>query len=291
MTATAAVRAPSVVRSGHRAWRTGVATGIAYCFLGCLTLAALYPLLLMAMNSFKDNNQVVVNPAGLPNPWSLTSYKSLINQGGLRSFGNSLLVAGVTTIGAVFISGLAGYAFAKLRFPGRTVLFAFLLGTIMVPIQTALPGFYTEFAGFHWINTYQIQIVPFLAPVFGVFIARQYLLSVPDEFIEAARLDGASEWRIYWRVIVPILKPVLAALAILQFLMIWNSYLWPQVMASTHNVAPLSVVLPTYVDSTLGIVPLYGTIMAGNILATIPLLAIFLRYQDLFMKGVAYGTS
>jgi ABC-type glycerol-3-phosphate transport system permease component len=291
MTATAAVRAPSVVRRGHRPWRTGVATGIAYCFLGGLTLASLYPLVLMAINSFKGNNQVAVDPAGLPNPWTLTSYKSLVDEGALRSFGNSLLVAGATTIGAVFISGLAGYAFSKLRFPGRTVLFAFLLGTIMVPIQTALPGFYTEFARFHWINTYQIQIVPFLAPVFGVFIARQYLLSVPDEFIEAARLDGASEWRIYWRVIVPILKPVLAALAILQFLMIWNSYLWPQVMASTHNVAPLSVTLPTYVDTTLGIVPLYGTQMAGNILATIPLLVIFLRYQDLFMKGVAYGTS
>jgi multiple sugar transport system permease protein len=291
MTAAATVRAPGVVRRLHPAWRTGVATGLAYCFLAALTIASLYPLVLMALNSFKGNNQVAVDPAGLPKPWTLDSYKSLINEGALRSFGNSLLVAGATTIGSVFISGLAGYAFAKLRFPGRAVLFAFLLGTIMVPVQTALPGFYTEFAQFHWINTYQIQIVPFLAPVFGVFIARQYLLSVPDEFIEAARLDGASEWRIYWRIIVPILKPVLAALAILQFLMIWNSYLWPQVMASAHNVAPLSVTLPTYVDTTLGIVPLYGTIMAGNILATIPLLIIFLRYQDLFMRGVAYGTT
>jgi ABC-type glycerol-3-phosphate transport system permease component len=291
MTATAAVRSSGVVGSGHRAWTSGVATGIAYCFLAALTLASLYPLVLMAVNSFKGNNQVAVDPAGLPRPWTLSGYKSLINEGALRSFGNSLLVAGAATMGSVFISGLAAYAFAKLRFPGRTVLFAFLLGTIMIPIQTALPGFYTEFARFHWINTYQIQIVPFLAPVFGVFIARQYLLSVPDEFIEAARIDGASEWRIYWRVIVPILKPVLAALAILQFLMIWNSYLWPQVMASTHNVAPISVTLPTYVDTTLGIVPLYGTIMAGNILATIPLLIIFLRYQDLFMKGVAYGAS
>jgi ABC-type glycerol-3-phosphate transport system permease component len=280
-----------VAGAEKRRWRAGLATGLAYTVLVALTVASVYPLALMAINSLKGNNQVEVNSAGLPHPWTLESYRSMVSHGALRSFGNSLLVAGLTTVGAVFISGLAGYSFAKLRFPGRTVLFAGLLGTIMVPIQTALPGFYTEFARFHWIDSYEIQIVPFLAPVFGVFIVRQYLFSVPDDFIEAARLDGATEWGVYWRIIVPVLRPILAALAVLEFLAMWNNYLWPQVMASTQNVAPLSVTLPTYTDSVLGIIPLYGTIMAGNILATIPLVVLFLRYQDLFMRGVAYDAG
>ncbi len=245
----------------------------------------------MGLNSLKGNTQVEVNSAGLPHPWTGASYSSLISEGALRSFGNSLLVATLTTVGAVFLSGLAGYSFAKLRFPGRNLLFAALLGTIMVPIQTALPGFYAEFARFHWIDSYQIQIVPFLAPVFGVFIVRQYLLTVPDDFIEAARIDGATEWTIYWKVIVPILRPVLGALAVLEFLAMWNNYLWPQVMASSHDVAPLAVALPTYESSVLGIVPLLGTIMAGSVLATIPLVLLFIKYQDMFMRGVAYDAG
>jgi ABC-type glycerol-3-phosphate transport system permease component len=286
------------VASKHRAlampprrWKARGAVWFAYGFLLVVTVASVYPLVLMAVNSLKGNSQVEVNSAGLPHPWTVASYRSMIAEGALRSFGNSLLVATLTTIGAVFLSGLAGYSFAKLRFPGRNLLFAGLLGTIMVPIQTALPGFYAEFAGFHWINSYQIQIVPFLAPVFGVFIVRQYLAGVPDDFIEAARVDGAREWTIYWRVMVPILRPVLAALAVLEFLAMWNNYLWPQVMASTHNVAPLAVELPTYESNVVGIVPLMGTIMAGNVLATIPLIVIFLRYQDVFMRGVAYDAG
>jgi ABC-type glycerol-3-phosphate transport system permease component len=283
--------AGSVAGTEHRRWKRAAVTTAAYGFLTALAVVSVYPLFLMAVDSLKGDKQVEVNPAGLPHPWALTSYGSMVNEGGLRSFANSVLVAVLTTVAAVFISGLAGYSFAKLRFPGRTALFAGLLVTIMVPIQTALPGFYAEFARFHWVDTYQVQIVPFLAPVFGVFIVRQYLLSVPDEFIEAARIDGAREWTIYWRVIVPLLTPVLAALAVLEFVAMWNNYLWPQVMASSHNVAPLAVALPTYVDATLGIVPLEGTIMAGNILATVPLVLIFLKYQDLFMRGVAYGAG
>jgi multiple sugar transport system permease protein len=279
------------VRARHGVWDSRLTVGLAYGFLSAVTIVSVYPLVLMGLNSLKGNTQVEVNAAGLPHPLTGASYSSLISEGALRSFGNSLLVATLTTVGAVFLSGLAGYSFAKLRFPGRNLLFAGLLGTIMVPIQTALPGFYAEFARFHWIDSYQIQIVPFLAPVFGVFIVRQYLLSVPDDFIEAARVDGATEWTIYWKVIVPILRPVLGALAVLEFLAMWNNYLWPQVMASSHDVAPLAVALPTYESSVLGIVPLLGTIMAGSVLATIPLVLLFIKYQDLFMRGVAYDAG
>jgi len=262
-----------------------------YTLLVIVAVIALYPLYLVIANSLKSNTGVALNPSGFPASPTVSSYSQLVAAGQLRSFVNSLIVASATTVGAVFVSALAGYAFTKLRFPGRAIIFAILIATIMVPIQTAIPGFYVEFARLHWLNTFQVQIVPFLAPVFGLFMVRQYLLSVPDEIVEAARMDGAGEWTIYWRIIIPILRPVLAALGVLEFLMMWNSFVWPQVMADTSNVAPLAVTLPTLTDRTLGIVPLYGEMMAGSVLAIVPLMIVFLRYQRAFVSGVTYGNT
>jgi multiple sugar transport system permease protein len=279
-------QASEKVRANNRARLTRIA---AYTALTIVAALSLYPFVLMILNSLKSNTQVLLNPAGLPHPATVSTYSQLFSGGGLRGFVNSIIISAATTIGSVFLSAIAGYAFAKLYFRGRTVLFLVLLLTIMVPIQTAIPGFYLEFAKLGWLNTYQIQIVPFLAPVFGLFIVRQYLLSVPDEFLEAARIDGAGEWYIFSRIILPISRPILAALGVLTFLGAWNSYLWPQVMASANGVQPLSIVLPNFVDKTLGIEPLYGTIMAGCCLATVPLMLVFFRYQKAFVTGVTYG--
>ena len=277
--------------AGRVRTRAVLARVVSYALLLLIAVIALYPLYLVIANSLKSNTAVALSPSAFPAPPTLSSYSQLVAAGQLHSFVNSLIVASSTTVGAVFISALAGYAFTKLRFPGRAILFAGLIATIMVPIQTGIPGFYVEFAKLHWLNTYQVQIVPFLAPVFGLFMVRQYLLSVPDEIVEAARMDGAGEWSIYWRIIVPILRPVLAALGVLEFLMMWNSFVWPQVMADASNVAPLSVTLPTLTDRTLGIVPLYGEIMAGSVLAIVPLIIVFLRYQRAFVSGVTYGNT
>jgi ABC-type glycerol-3-phosphate transport system permease component len=276
-----------------RRWmRRGMVVRVcAYGALVVIAAISLYPFALMILNSLKSNTQVLLNTAGLPAPATISTYSSLMSGGGLRGFVNSVIVSAATTVGSVFLSGLGGYAFAKVYFRGRTALFLALLATIMVPVQMAIPGFYLEFARIHWLDTYQIQIVPFLASVFGVFMVRQYLLSVPDELIEAARVDGAGEWRIFYRIIVPISRPILAALAVLTFLFTWNSYIWPEIMADSSNVAPLSIVLPTFVDKTLGIEPLYGTIMAGCVLATVPLMLVFLRYQRAFVAGITYGQS
>lgn len=269
--------------------RPNIGLLLAYGLLGIVAILSIYPLAVMVMNSLKSNSGVLVNSAGFPAPATVKQYGALLTRGQIHAFFNSLIVSVSATVGGVLISAMAGYAFTKTRFPGRTALFLFLIATIMVPVQTAIPGFYVEFAKLNWINTYQVQIVPFLAPVFGLFMIRQYLLTVPDSLIEAARLDGAGEWRILVRVIIPIAKPALAALSVLLFLIMWNAYLWPQVMASSPSVAPLAVTLPTLTDPTLGIVPLYGTIMAGSVLATVPLILLFLKYQDTFMNGVAYG--
>lgn len=254
-----------------------------------MTFISLYPLALMILNSFKSDTEVLVNSAGLPQHWTLSSWRSFAERGQIRSFLHSVIVAGVTTILAVFIAGIAAYAFTKIRFRGRSLLFLMLLVTIMVPAQITIPPLFLMMAQIHWINTYQVQIVPLIAPVFGLFMIRQFLLGIPDSLMESARIDGASEWRIYWQIVVPVAAPILGAFAILQFLTSWNSYLWPQIMASTHNVAPLAVTIPTLTDPTLGLVPIYGTIMVASVVATVPLILVFLRFKNTFINGVTFG--
>ncbi|HEX6478291.1 MAG TPA: carbohydrate ABC transporter permease [Ktedonobacteraceae bacterium] len=289
-----AVLAPSTHHRGKReapSIRRLLSLTLAYLALGIVAFTSLYPLALMIINSFKSDNDVLLNPAGLPQPWTLTSYIQLINFGQLLNFANSIFVSVVTTAIAVFVVGIAGYAFTKLRFPGRNVIFFVLLATLMVPGEITLSPLYLIFAQINWIDTYQVQIIPFIAPVFGLFMVRQYMAVIPDSLIEAARLDGANEWQIFWSIMVPVSTPILSAFAILHFLGMWNSYLWPQVMANTNAVAPLAVTLPTLTDPVMGLVPIYGTIMAGSILATVPLLLVFLRFQDKFITGVTFGAA
>ncbi len=275
--------APSIMRR--------VSLVLAYLVLVIVAFTSLYPLTLMIINSFKSDNDVLLNPAGLPQPWTLASYVQLINFGQLLNFANSIFIAVVTTAIAVFVVGIAGYAFTKLRFPGRNVIFLVLLATLMVPGEITLPPLYLMFAQINWVDTYQVQIVPFIAPVFGLFMVRQYMLAIPDSLIEAARLDGANEWQIFWKIMAPVSTPILSVFAILHFLGMWNSYLWPQVMANTQAVAPLALTLPTLTDPVMGLVPIYGTIMAGSVLATVPLVLIFLRFQDKFITGVTFGAA
>lgn len=273
----------------RRSRHSGLKSGAAYAVLIIMAVISLYPLALMILNSFKSDSEVLVNPSGLPERWTLGSWRNFVQQGQLRSFANSIIVAASTTILGVFIAGIAAYSFTKIRYRGRSLLFLILLCTLMVPGQITIPPLFLMLAHVHWIDTYQIQIVPFIAPVFGLFMIRQYLLGVPDSLIESARIDGASEWRVYWRIIVPIAAPILGAFAILQFLTAWNSYLWPQIMANNHSVAPLAVTLPTLTDPVLGLVPIYGTIMAGSVLATVPLVLVFLKYKNTFITGATFG--
>lgn len=283
-----AANASTVVQPRSRPRGGGIGMWISYAVLTLIAAASIVPLLVMLLDSFRDNSQIATAPAGLPNPPSLGGYQQLVELGQMRNFANSLFIAGATTVGAVMISAFASYGFAKLRFAGRNIIFFSLLATIMVPAQTAMPGFYAQFTALGWLNTYRIQIVPFLAPVFGLFLLRQALLRLPDSILEAARIDGASEWAIFWRVVFPLMTPALGALAVLEFLMSWSNYLWPSVMASDKSVAPFAVSLTTLTDPTLGLIPLYGPIMAGCVLATIPLILVFLRFQRTFMAGVSY---
>ena len=230
--------------------------------------------------------------AGLPQAWTLGDYQALATTNGNQFFNlwNSVLISVCVTIVSVFVGALAGFAFAKYRFWGRDLIFFALLATLMVPGEITLPPLYLMFSQINWIDTLQVQIVPFFASVFGLFLIRQFMRTIPDALLDAARIDGAGEWMLFWRIIVPVSTPVLGVFAILQFLGTWNNYLWPTVMANTPDVAPISFTLPALRDPVVGFLPVYGTIMAGSVLATLPILVVFLFNQDRFMSGVVVGS-
>lgn len=282
-----------VAQRGGRRTSVMRATELAVCYfvLGFVSFATILPIVAMLFGALKSNSAIVTTPASLPIPPQISGFRQLIALGQLRNFVNSIVIGAVTTIGGVLVSGLAGYAFTKLRFPGRRAAFIILLATIMVPIQTAIPGFYTQFTKFGWLNTYQVQIVPFLTPVFGLFLVRQYLIGMPDSIIEAARLDGAGEWRIYWRIVFPLLRPALGALSVLLFLFSWNNYLWPSIFAADSSVSPFAVSLTTLRDPSLGVTQLYAPTLAGCLIATVPMVLVFLRFQRTFMASAVFSAE
>lgn len=164
-----------------------------------------------------------------------------------------------------------------------------LLATMMVPSEVTMPGLYIAFAKLKWINTLQAQILPTLTSISGLFLMRQYMLEIPDALIDAARIDGANHLQVFWNVMVPTSAPIMGAYAILHFLGVWNAYTWPLLVATKRAVQPIMVVLPQIVDPVVGFVPAWGTIMAGCVLSTLPLLAVFLAFQEQFLSSVTIG--
>jgi ABC-type glycerol-3-phosphate transport system permease component len=246
---------------------------------------------MMLLNSFKSDGEITRNPAGLPEDWTLASYGAIFSlHGGLWiNFLNSVFIATISTIFAVMLAAMAAFAFAKYRFRGRELMFALLLATMMVPGEITIPALYLLFARLGWINTYQVQIVPTLTSVFGLFMIRQYMRDIPSALLEAGRIDGAGHWQLFWRIMLPVSTPILGAFAILHFLGVWNSYLWPLVVATDPAIKPIMTVLPTLVDPHIGFLPVWGTIMAGCVLATLPIVMVFVAFQDKFMSGVVVG--
>jgi ABC-type glycerol-3-phosphate transport system permease component len=260
-------------------------------FLIFYTLVALYPLFMMILNSFKTESEILSNSAYLPQVWSLENYQAIFKyHGGLwRNFVVSAVVSTISTVTAVLLAAMAAFAFAKYEFKGRNLLFALLLATMMVPGEITVPTLYIIFSKLGWLNTYQGLIVPTVTSVFGLFMMRQYMLSVPTALIEAARIDGANHWQLFWKIMAPISAPVLGAFAIIHFLGVWNSYLWPLIVSTKREIQPIMVVLPNMTDPIIGFLPVWGTIMAGCVLATMPIVIVFIAFQDKFMAGVVVG--
>ena len=204
-----------------------------------------------------------------------------------RSLMNSLYVACTVTLSNVFLCSLAGYAFAKLRFPGRDAIFFALLSSMMIPWQVNLiPGFLV-IKHLGWLNTFWALIIPKLALPFGIFLCRQYIMSIPNDLIEAARIDGCNELTIYWRVIMPLIVPALATLAIFTFLAQWNDFVWPLIVIQSGSMRTVPLIIGVLNGQFGGN---FAIIMAGALVVTLPMLVVFLIFQRQFIKGVYLTT-
>ena len=214
---------------------------------------------------------------------------------------NSLFVSGVVVIAGLFVNSLAAFAIARLRFRGQNTLLVFLIATLVIPFETiampllvlvnSLPRLSWEDGSVEitigWLNTYLVQIMPFIAGGFSIFLFVQYFKTLPKELDEAAIIDGASYFSIYWRIIVPLAGPAFATSAILSFLAIWNAYLWPVMVVQTESLRPVQVGLDYFWASTSEEGTQWGQIMAYSTLITLPILIIFVIFQRAFVASVA----
>lgn len=226
-------------------------------------------------------------PKLLPGDYLAQNLQSLNESLGFaKIFWNSLFIALVYTLVSTLISSMAGYAFAKFTFKGKNFFFFIILCTLMIPSQVTLIPLFEMMVTFNWLNTYQAIILPTLASPFAIYLMRQNMKSVPDSIIEASRVDGAGELKIFFTVILPVTRPAMAAVAIFLFMSQWNSLLWPLITLNSKEMFTLPVAL----SSLIGMARIdYGQLMLGTTLSTVPIMIFFLLLQKHFISGILGG--
>lgn len=278
MSTTTATRAPRRRLSGR---------AISYIVLTAGLLVWLIPFAWMALGSLKTQSEILQRPpTWIPQNPTLDNFAQWF---GPLNFGtfftNSLIVAVVTVLGNLIFCSMVGYALAKMDFPGKKILFAVVMITLMVPGVVTFVPLFVMVSKLGLVNSYAALILPFITAPLGVFLMRQFMKGIPDALIEAARIDGASEFRIFSRIVMPLCGPPLATLAILTFLTSWNNFLWPLVSAQTESMYTLPVALSLY--STGQNATNYGLLLAGSVLVIAPILALFVLLQRYFIQGIA----
>jgi len=250
---------------------------------------AVFPLVWMVCVSLMPAGSASSLPPPLwPRHPTLSHYQQLLAGGGIgRAFVNSLGLAVVSTLLSTTLNTLAGYAFAKLRFRQREKLFGLLISALVIPGQVAMLPLFLMLKSMGLVNTWMGVLIPGLASIFGIFLVRQYARGVPDELIDAARIDGAGEWRIFWSVVLPALKPVLVTLAVFAFLGSWNDFMWPLIVLTDGELHTLPVALAALSrehvqDSEL--------MMAGAVITVLPVLVLFAALQRYYMQGLLMGS-
>ena len=257
--------------------------------LALIALVTLFPLAWMVSASFMAPGEASTYPPPvLPHAATLANYRLLFAEHGiLRQVVNSLFISLLATGLSLAFNLTAGYAFAKLRFAGRERVFRMLLGALIIPAQVTMMPLFLMLRGMGLVNTYAGALVPWLASVFGIFMVRQYALSVPDEMLEAARIDGASELRIFVSVVLPVLKPIIVTLAVLTFLGAWNDFMWPLIVLTDHDVQTLPVALAALSREHVQDAEL---MMAGAVITVLPVLLLFLALQRYYVRGLLVGS-
>jgi multiple sugar transport system permease protein len=258
-----------------------------YVVLAVGLLVTLAPFLWMLLGSLKPEAELQrVPPTWWPETPSFDNFRQLFDRLDFpRFFANSVLVAVAVTAGNLVFCSMVGYALAKLDFAGKRLLFGLVLGMLMVPGVVTFVPLFVLVANLGLVNTYPGLVLPFLVTPLGVFLMRQFIMGLPDELIEAARIDGAGEWRIFSRVIMPLCGPALATLGILTFLSSWNNFLWPLVVAQSEDKYTLPVALALV--SVGQNATRYGLLLAGSVVVILPVIALFVALQRYFVQGIA----
>lgn len=246
-----------------------------------------FPFFWMILGSLMGDKQIYKFPPDwIPRPALLSNFVEAFKFLTLRAFLNSFIFTAGVTIGIIFLSLLAAFAFAKLRMPGKNILFALYIGSLMIPWQVTLIPQFVIVSKLGWINTYQGLIIPFLANVsVGTFFFRQYFLSVPEGLYDAAKIDGCSIGGIFLRIYVPLARNIIAALAVITALNAWNMFIWPLVVVSKENMKVLTVTLSTLTSARINM-PM-GIVLASSFLSIIPILLIYIFAQKYFIEGIA----
>lgn len=250
---------------------------------------AVFPMVWMLAASFMRPGEASTYPPHLvPRAPTLEHYRALFTRLALGRYAlNSLLVAALVTGLSLVVNAAAGYAFAKLRFRGRDGLFRVLVTALVVPTQVAMLPLFLLLKALHLVNTYAGVVVPALASIFGIVLVRQYALAIPDDLLDAARVDGAGEWRIFRSIVLPALRPVLATLSIWTFLATWNDFMWPLIVLSDDRRYTLPVALAGLLGEHAQDAEL---MMAGSVLTLLPVLVVFLALQRYYIEGVTAGS-
>ncbi|WP_018756916.1 carbohydrate ABC transporter permease [Paenibacillus terrigena] len=253
-------------------------------------LATIFPIYFMIISSLGDPVEAgAMSYTLFPTKISLESYKFFFDYSdySLRWLLNSLIVASVVTVSNVFFASMAGYAFSKIRFKGRSVLFAILLVAMMIPYQvTQVPLYILIVNIFEIQNTYSALILPGLVTVYNIFLSKQFMSSIPGEILECAKIEGCNQFQVYLRIILPLSKTVLAVMAILTFMESWNTFFWPLLVTNTMDMQTIQVGLKNFrfANTTY-----FAPMMAGATISALPMFILFFSLQKYFLKGVTVG--
>ena len=267
----------------RRQSRVGLVVRIVLAVVTALVMA--FPLWVMLTTAFSGQSTFDADVSVVPRTFSLDNFTRVLDAWPLwQWFGNSVVVTVITTVLTVVSSVLAGYAFAKLAFPGKNLLFLVLLATMMIPTQAILVPQFRIVNGLGLIGTFWAVIVPGAAATFGIFLARQFMLAIPVELLEAAKLDGAGALRIFWSIVLPLCKPLLAVLTLLALMYQWNDFLWPLIALKDPDLYTLPIGMQFLQGQYRTD---YGALMALTLVAVAPLVVLFLAFQRFFVQGLA----
>jgi multiple sugar transport system permease protein len=263
--------------------RSSVAVFCALVVIACVTLLPYYWMVSSSLKTME--NMFSVPLQWIPDPVNWMSYVNAWRaQDFTRYFLNSGVVAIAITIGNLILCSLAGYSLTKFRYRGRGLSFLLILSTMMLPLEVTMVPLFLIVKQLDWLNSYQGLIVPFMVDGFGVFLMRQYMLSIPNDLIDSARIDGASELRIFWTIVMPLCKPALVALAVFTFREAWDMYIWPLIIITKDSLRTLPLGISLFMSS-------YGTswdqLMAIAVLGTLPMILLFFFLQRAFIQGIA----